>query len=170
MLDDLRNPEADRLPLPHEIKLPVIPTIADLLGERYSDAIRTEYPDVMPPVYPTGINIMVQLRKPGNFKMLPNGQKLWIPDEAVDADKARAQTALVRALGPTAFRHRQTLQLWPEGYWCVPGQFVRTPMYGGDRIEVPLSEDKRDFALFVVFRDQDCLGVVTGDPLAIRTS
>jgi len=44
-------------------------------------------------------------------------------------------------------------------------------MYGGDRIEVAVpGSDAGDFVLFVTFRDQDCLGVVTSDPLKIKTS
>jgi len=81
------------------------------------------------------------------------------------------QTALVRAVGPAAYRNRQTLQLWPEGHWCVPGMFIRTPMYGGDRLEVPfnLPDGAVDHALFVTFRDQDCINVITGDPTEFRT-
>jgi hypothetical protein len=160
--------------MPHwrDVVLPRIPTVSELLGVGYSDEISRQFPDVQPPVYPTGINIIVQLRMTGHFKILANGTKFFMPDEAIDADKARAQTALVRAVGPAAYRNRQTLKLWPEGYWCVPGQFIRTPMYGGDRIEVPVDPDipAGDFALFATFRDQDCLGVVTVDPLKIKTS
>lgn len=159
--------------MPHwrDVVLPKIPTVAELLGDSYTDEIRQKFPDAQPPVYPTGINIIVQLRTSGNFKILPNGNKFWIPDETVDADKARAQTALVRAVGPAAYRNRQTLKLWPEGYWCVPGQFIRTPMYGGDRMEVVVpGNEAGDFVLFTTFRDQDCLGIVTGNPLTIKTS
>jgi hypothetical protein len=161
-------------PMPNwrEVSLPKIPSLRELLGDAYTDQISQHFPDVAPPVYPTGINIIVQLRMTGHFKILANGTKFWIPDETVDQDKARAQTALVRAVGPAAYRNRQTLRLWPEGYWCVPGQFIRTPMYGGDRMEVPVDPTipAGDFALFVTFRDQDCLGVVTSDPLKIKTS
>jgi hypothetical protein len=161
-----------RTRLPHEVELPRIASLAELLGERYTDAIREKFPDVTPPVYPTGINILVQLFLPGRHKTLANGVKLWMPDETVTGQQARTQTALVRALGPTAYRHRQTLAPWPEGDWCVPGMFIRTPMYGGDRIQVPLDPNNTegDFTLFVLFRDQDCLGIVTGDPLTIKTS
>ena len=166
--------DRNEMEMPHwrDVRLPKIPTVAELLGNAYTAELRQKFPDAQPPVYPTGINILVQLRITGNYKILANGNKFWIPDESVDADKARAQTALVRAVGPAAYRHRQTLRLWPEGYWCVPGQFIRTPMYGGDRMEVALDPNvpAGDFALFVTFRDQDCLGVVTSDPLKIKTS
>src|SRR5262249_21190732 len=99
---------------------------------------------------------------------------------SVTANQARVQTALVRAVGPAAYRHRQTLQLWPEGHWCVPGMFIRTPMYGGDRLEVPFHRlgmdpiakkgvTAEEHAPFVTFRDQDCLSVITGDPTEFRT-
>jgi hypothetical protein len=163
---------SDVMPRCQDVVLPRTPTVHELLGSHYTPELASQFPDVQPPVLPTGINIIVQLRMTGRFKILANGTKFWIPDESVDADKARAQTALVRAVGPAAYRNRQTLKLWPEGYWCVPGQFIRTPMYGGDRMEVPVDPEvpAGDFALFATFRDQDCLGVVTSDPLKIKTS
>jgi hypothetical protein len=167
--------DRNEMEMPHwrDVRLPKIPTVAELLGNAYTEEIAERFPDAQPPVYPTGINILVQLRVPGKFVKLPNGKKIWIPDESQQAEQARAQTALVRAVGPAAYRNRQTLRLWPEGYWCVPGQFIRTPMYGGDRMEVPFrfpGEEVDTAALFVTFRDQDCLGVVTSDPLKIKTS
>jgi hypothetical protein len=55
---------------------------------------------------------------------------------------------------------------WPEGSWCVPGDFVRVPRYGGDRWTVKTSDDEE--AVLVIFNDLDLVGKVTGDPLAIK--
>ena len=71
------------------------------------------------------------------------------------------------AIGPVAFKNRNTMEPWPEGAWASPGDFVRVPKHGGDRwtVKVPDSEYE---ALFVVFNDLDITGKITGDPLAIK--
>ena len=161
---------SDGLPRPETVSVPDIPTLAELLEERFTDELKSAFPDLAPPIHPTGINILVQLRTEAKTKTLKGGKTFWLPDESIDAQKARAQTAVVRAVGPAAYRDRRTLELWPEGHWCVPGMFIRVPMYGGDRLEVTFdrADGSGDFVLFATFRDQDCLGVVVGDPLKIR--
>jgi hypothetical protein len=151
------------------IKIPTVPTVKELLGKAYTEDYQTNYPDVVPPYHPVGTRILVQLRTPGSFKKLTNGKTLWYPDESVDAEKFRTQTALVRSMGPAAFRTRATMEPWPEGDWCVPGQFIRCPMYGGDRIAVPLKDEWNRDALFMTMNDSDVIGVIYGDPLTIKT-
>ena len=73
---------------------------------------------------------------------------------------------LFRSVGALAFKNRNTMESWPEGSWCKPGDYVRVPKYGGDRWEVPM--ESGESALFVIFNDLDIIGQVTGDPLAIR--
>jgi hypothetical protein len=82
------------------------------------------------------------------------------------------QTGLVRAMGPSSFKRRDTLEEWPEGNWCFNGDFVRCPMYGGDRwiVPVPNSVAKDDHAIFMMCKDTDLTGLVTGDPLTVVTS
>jgi hypothetical protein len=70
----------------------------------------------------------------------------------------------VISLGPVAFRDRDTLDLWPEGAWVIPGAFVRCPKYGGDRWEVNVP-GTMDPALFALFNDLELSGEITGDPL-----
>jgi hypothetical protein len=79
------------------------------------------------------------------------------------------QTALVRAMGPAAFKRRDTLEPWPEGAWCTPGTFIRAPMFGGDRFAVPYGKGD-DEALFITIKDSDIIGVIEGDPLSVKTS
>jgi len=154
-----------------------IPSVKEMLGDIYDVRLQIGFPDVEPPYYPAGNRILVQLRTPVNFRSLPNGKKLWYADESVDHEKFRTQTALVRACGPSAFRHRSTLVPWPEGDWAKPGWFVRIPMYGGDRIAVPVPEtdphhdpDFKRTALFMCMNDTDVIGVITSaDPLSITT-
>jgi len=77
----------------------------------------------------------------------------------------------VVALGPTAFKNRDTLESWPEGAWCQVGDFVRIPKYGADRWFVPIpgkrSIDQEDFALFVLIKDLEIGGQVVCDPLSV---
>jgi len=72
----------------------------------------------------------------------------------------------VIAIGPLAFKNRDTMASWPEGAWCNDGDFVRVAKYGGDRWEVELPTGEK--ALFVIFNDLDIIGRVQGDPLAVR--
>jgi putative ABC transport system permease protein len=83
--------------------------------------------------------------------------------------RRRTQFALVRAMGPAAFKRRDTLEPWPEGAWCTPGTFIRAPMFGGDRFAVPYGKGD-DEALFITIKDSDIIGVIEGDPLAVKTS
>ena len=126
------------------------------------------FPSAEPPYLPLGKMIVVQLRTPGDFKTLSNGQKLYFADESKDADKFNIQTGLVRMLGPVAYKNRLTLEPFPEGAWCKPGDFVRVPKYGGDRVGVPLKDGTGREAIFLIVNDTDVLGLVNGDPLAIK--
>lgn len=143
--------------------------VIDILGRKhYTDAVKVSFPDVDPGIVPFGYLVLVQLRTP---RRLSQGG-LIIPDETRDAERYRVQTGLVRAMGPSAFKRRDTLEPWPEGNWCYPGHFVRCPMYGGDRWVVPVSggQTKDEHAVFMICKDTDLIGRVTGDPLAVITS
>lgn len=150
------------------LKQPEVPTLKSLLGKIYDDKIAYAFPDVSPPYLPTGKNILVQLRTPGNYKILGNGQKFFFADESVEVEKFNIQTAIVRYLGPVAFRHRLTMETFPEGEWAVPGEFVRVPKFGGDRIGIPLDDEQKRSAFFVMVNDTDIVGRVYGDPLDLK--
>lgn len=126
------------------------------------DAIAQAFPPVNPGVRPFGSRVLVQIRTP---KRVSKGG-IILSEDTRDTEKWNTQVAKVIALGPLAFKNRDTMQAWPEGDWCHPGDFVRVPKYGGDRWEVPFSRD--DNAMFVIFNDLDILGDVEGDPLAIK--
>src|SRR5262245_21265342 len=155
-----------------QVQVPTIPSIQELLGDDYTVEMQQWFPDIESPIYPCGMNMLVQLRAQPKTITFKGGKKFWLADESVTAQNARAQTAIVRALGPSCYRDRRDLTPWPEGNWCTVGQFIRVPMYGGDRIEVPFDrkDGSGDFVLFATFRDMDCLGIIYGDPLKVRTS
>lgn len=125
------------------------------------DALAEAFPAVDAGVQPFGSRVLVQIRTPKKKV----GSILLVQDTK-DTEKWNTQVAKVIAVGSLAYKNRNTQELWPEGQWCQPGDFVRVPKYGGDRWEVPLNKDEN--AMFVIFNDLDVIGKVTGDPLAVK--
>jgi co-chaperonin GroES (HSP10) len=119
------------------------------------------FPAVDAGVQPFGSRVLVQIRTPKKKV----GSILLVQDTK-DTEKWNTQVAKVVAVGSLAYKNRNTQELWPEGQWCQPGDFVRVPKYGGDRWEVPLNKDEN--AMFVIFNDLDVIGKVTGDPLSVK--
>ena len=105
---------------------------------------------------------MVQIRTP---KKATKGGIILL-DDARETEGWNTQTAKVVAVGPLAFRNRNTMELWPEGTWCAPGDFVRVPKYGGDRWTVKV--EGGDDALIVIFDDLNIVGKITGDPTKVK--
>ena len=128
------------------------------------------FPEVDPGVAPLGSRVLVQFRR---SKLKTKGG-IHLLEDTMQTEKWNTQTAKVIAIGPLAFKHPNTGQPWPEGAWVKVGDFVRVPKYGGDRweVEVPsdaqLKPEERQPALFVIFEARDMIGLVTGDPLAIK--
>lgn len=120
------------------------------------------FPTADPGTRPFGDRVLVQMRTPK--KVSAGG--IYLPDETQETEMWNTQVAKVIALGPTAFRNQDTLEPWKEGDWCKPGAFVRVPKWGGDRWQVPIPGTK-DKALFVMFKDLELNGEITGDPLDI---
>jgi co-chaperonin GroES (HSP10) len=123
------------------------------------------FPDVEPGAKPLGGRILVQLRR---TKKKTSGGIILV-DETKDSDKWQNMVAKVIEIGPLAFKHRDTMQAWPEGSWCDVGDFLRVPKWGGDRWEVPVpGEDKfEEPALFMVLNDHEVIAKVTGSPLTM---
>jgi hypothetical protein len=77
--------------------------------------------------------------------------------------------AKVIDIGPLAFRHRDTMQGWPEGSWVEIGDYVRVPKWGGDRWEVPVPDTADDGpVLFMIVNDHELIAKITTSPLAVR--
>lgn len=127
-----------------------------------SDALREAFPAVDPGVKPLGSRILVQIRSPESRSkggiILTEGDK--------DTQMWNTTVAKVIAVGPLAFKNRNTQEPWPEGDWCRPGDFVRVPRYGGDRWK---STDAEGYtAYFILINDLDVLAAVTTDPLEMK--
>lgn len=127
-----------------------------------SEALIEAFPDADPGITPFGSRVLVQIRSPKT----KTASGIIIDNGSRDTEKWNTQVAKVISVGALAFKNRNTMDSWPEGSWCKPGDYVRVAKYGGDRWEVPLPNGET--ALFVIFNDLDIIGQVTGDPLAIR--
>lgn len=123
------------------------------------------FPSVDPGAKPLGGRILVQLRR---TKKAATNSGIILVEETREAEKWNNMVAKVIAVGPLAFRHRDTMQEWPEGSWCKPGDFLRVPKWGGDRWEVSVEGEKDDPALFMIINDHEVIATITGDPLSMR--
>ena len=147
------------------LRPPPMKSVAEILGDRYTPAFKDAFPDIDPGIDPFGYLILLQISMPK--KKIGT---IIVPDESKDAERWRVQTGLVRAMGPSAFKRRDTLEPWKEGEWCAVGDFVRCPMYGGDRWEVKIPGTSSDKALFLMVKDTDLIGLVRTDPINLITS
>lgn len=118
------------------------------------------FPEVDPGMAPLGNRVLVQLRRLGTRTK----SGIVVIEETFDTAKWNNQVAKVVALGPMAFKDRETAKEWPEGAWVKQGDFIRVPRWNGDRSEVKL-KDGEEPVLFVIFNDYELIARVTGDPL-----
>ena len=124
------------------------------------------FPSVDPGAKPLGARILVQLRR---TKKKTTSAGIILVEETKETEKWNNMVAKVIAVGPLAFKKRDTMEDWPEGSWCEVGDYLRVPKWGGDRWEVPVDgEPDEDQALFMVLNDHEVIAKVTGDPLAMR--
>ena len=120
------------------------------------------FPTADPGVTPLGSRILVQIRTPE--EKTRGGIILTTSDK--ETQMWNTTVAKVIATGPLAFHNRNTAELWPEGAWCAPGDYVRVPKYGGDRWTT--AADSGQTAYYVLINDLDVLGKITGDPTRIK--
>ena len=125
------------------------------------------FPAVEPGALPLGGRILVQLRR---TKKKSTSSGIILVEETRETEKWQNMVAKVLAIGPIAFKHRDTMQPWPEGTWCEVGDYIRVPKWGGDRWEVQMpGEDAfEDPALFMVLNDHEVIAKLTGDPLSMK--
>ena len=126
-------------------------------------SIDEAFPPCDPGIEPLGSRVIVQVRTP---KSVSKGG-IHLITEVRETELANTQTVKVIAVGPLAFKNRNTMALWPEGAWAQPGDFVRAPRYGGDRFTVKNADGEGD-SLFVVWNDMDLVAKVTGDPTKFK--
>ena len=125
------------------------------------------FPSVDPGAQPLGGRILVQLRRT-HKKATSAG--IILGEETKETEKWNNMVAVVVALGPLAYKNRDTMEYWPEGTWIQVGDYIRVPKWGGDRweVKVPGDDDYEDPALFMILNDHEVIAKLTGDPMAMR--
>jgi hypothetical protein len=117
------------------------------------------FPQVDPGLSPFGSRVLVQLKVPK--KKIGS---LIVPEQQRDATRDNTQIAVIRAMGPLAFHNRTTLEPWPEGQWCHPGDIVLVPRFGQcERWQIINPEDGEPVE-FRLYDDVGILGVCTRHP------
>lgn len=127
-----------------------------------STLLEEAFPVADPGVKPLGSRVLVQIRTPETKSK--GGIILSSADQ--DTQMWNTTVAKVLAVGPLAFKNRNTQESWPEGDWCAPGEYVRVPRYGGDRW-VSTNPDGQK-AYYILINDLDVLAAVTTDPMEIK--
>lgn len=142
-----------------------IPTIEGSSGTPNADELAWAFPEVSPGQRPFGGRVIVQLRR-----IKKKSGMIIIVDETKENEKWNNMIGKVVAIGPLAFKNRDTMQPWAEGSWAELGDFVRVPRWGGDRWErkVP-TEDGEDPVLFMTINDHELISAITDDPLSFKT-
>jgi len=112
--------------------------------------------------------VIVQLRR-----IKKTAGRIIIVDETKESEKWNNMIGKIVAIGPLAFKNRDTMQPWAEGSWAEIGDFVRVPRWGGDRWERmdPNETDEalKEPVLFMTINDHELIAAVTDDPLSFKT-
>ena len=142
-----------------------IPTISGHEGVSDPAELEWAFPAVKPGQEPFGGRVIVQLRR---IKRKTSGRIILV-EETKENEKWNNMIGRVVAIGPLAFKNRDTMQSWPEGSWAQVGDYVRVPKWGGDRWErdVP-GEESEDPVLFMTLNDHELIAKVTDDPLSFK--
>jgi len=137
-----------------------------MMSERENE-LAWAFPAVEPGAVPLGGRILVQLRR---TRKKSTSSGIILVEETRETEKWQNMVAKVLAIGPIAFKHRDTMQPWPEGTWCEVGDYIRVPKWGGDRweVQVPGEDAFEDPALFMVLNDHEVIAKLTGDPLSMK--
>jgi co-chaperonin GroES (HSP10) len=145
----------------------VIPTIDGKEGTPDPTELAWAFPDVKPGQHPFGGRIIVQLRR-----IKKTSGRIIFVEETKENEKWNNMIGKVVAIGPLAFKNRDTMQPWAEGSWAEIGDFVRVPRWGGDRWERmdPNETDEalKEPVLFMTLNDHELIAKITDDPLSFK--
>jgi len=142
-----------------------IPTIDGMEGVSDPVELAWAFPKVSPGQAPLGGRVVVQLRR-----IKKTSGRIIIVDETKENEKWNNMIGMIVAIGPLAYKNRDTMESWPEGAWAQVGDFVRVPRWGGDRWErrVPNEESNEDPVLFMTINDHEVIAKITDDPLSFK--
>lgn len=90
-----------------------------------AETAESAFPKVNPGVKPYGHRILVQLKS----SALKTVGGIILSEDATQTEFDNTKVAKVVAIGPGAFRSRDTNVLWPEGAWAGIGDYVRIPLH-----------------------------------------
>lgn len=152
-----RSPRVEQTTKMTEALVSVLPSVK---GSLAYESVEQAFPEVDPLFDPFGSLVLVQMRTP----MTRTKSGFYLAEDTRENEKWNTQVGKVIALGPAAFKNRETLEEWPEKAWAAVGDFVRVPKYGGDRWEQPVPNSS-DRALFILFNDLDLRGRIRSNPL-----
>lgn len=142
-----------------------IATFSAKKGVPDSKELAWAFPAIDAGMEPLGGRVIVQLRR-----IKKNVGRIVLVEETKESEKWNNMIGRVVAIGPLAFKNRDTMTDWPEGTWATIGDFVRVPKWGGDRWEIrdPHSEENEDPILFMTLNDHELIAKVTADPLSFK--
>jgi co-chaperonin GroES (HSP10) len=120
------------------------------------------FPSVNPGIKPFGSRVLVQIRRVRTKRK----SGIIITKQTTETILDNTCVAKVIAVGPLAYKNRNTMEPWSEGTWCEAGEYVFVPKYGGLRWEKPYKVDDSysDTIQFAIFDDLNITGSVE-DPL-----
>ena len=84
------------------------------------------YPDVDHGIVPLGGMVLVM----GKFVAENTSSGIYIPDEFRAMESHDVQLGRVVAMGPLAYKNKDTLEPWKEGQWVDVGDYVFVPRTG----------------------------------------
>ncbi len=134
-------------------------TGVDVSGHKMEDL----FPHVDPEFRPFGARVLLQLRR----TITTTKSGIILSAGTKETEAWNIQVARIIAVGPLAFKRRDTAEDWPEGMWAKVGDFVKVPRWGGDRWSLEQTDGGEPVAIVLV-NDSDLIGAYTGDPLKIK--
>ena len=144
----------------HELRQARLAYLAERLQDpAYKADLEASFPAIHPNREPNSCEVLVQLKLPKE-----KVGSIIIPGMSKVDEKFNTRIGKVIAIGPEAFRSRDTLEPWPTGAQCELGDFVVLPEhhYGDKRFErVPGSNDP----VLCVMIDDTRITAFVRDPL-----
>lgn len=132
------------------------PNVDDTASKRAA-YIASHFPTVAYGTRPNGGNVHVQLR------MVPRKSgMIELPQQTRDFNEQQTALGIVRAVGPAAFKARDTGVPWHEGPWYQVGDLVMVRRHQGRRfaVSVPGTEDR---VIIAVVNEYDVDSTVDAD-------
>jgi len=142
-----------------------IPTFESTNDVPTSEELDWAFPQVDSGMMPFGGRVIVQLRR-----LTKKTGRIILVEETKENEKWNNMIGKIVAIGPIAFKNRDTMAEWVEGTWAQVGDFVRVPKWGGDRWEIkdPTSTENEDPVLFMTLNDHELIAKVTSNPLSFK--